>query len=975
MKKILYFVLVAVLLLSGCCKSKTFTAKDSNGYSYEGVKDDPAKARIYTLGNGLKVYLSVNKDQPRIQTYIAVRAGSKNDPRETTGLAHYFEHIMFKGTSSIGTKDWEKESVLIQQISDKFEERKNVSEKWQKDSLYRIIDSLSQEASKYAIANEYDKLCSTIGASGTNAWTSKEQTVYVNEIPSNEVERWLQIERERFENTVLRLFHTELETVYEEYNMSQDRDGRKVSNKIFEEMFKNHEYGTSVLGLPEHLKNPSMINIMNYKEKYYVPNNMAICMSGDLDMENTIKLIDQYWGGMKKNENLPKYEAPKEEPINEVKVFDIYGPEREFLSISYRCEGNKSKDADYLDIISEILNNGTAGLIDLDLIKKQKVMSAYAYTYGLNDYGMFQLGGYPKAGQTLEEVKNLLLEEIEKVKNGEFDEWLIEAIINEQKLNRTKSIENNAVAYYFVDAFISDKKWEDVIFDIEAKEKITKKEIVDFANKFFGENYYVFNKYTGTDTTIVRVEKPEITHFDVDRDSESIFASKLKQNEPKAIEPVFINYNEKLHSSQLNEGIEFNYIKNESTDIFSLYYIFDMGKRNNKILPIAIDYIDLLGTDTKTIEDLQKEWYKLGVNFSVFSSEDKVYVYISGLDKNLETGMKLMEEILANVKPDQDVYNEYVSDILKNRNENKKNKNVILNMLLLYSQYGKLSSATDILSAEDLKNINPEDLTNLVKDLYSYKHKVFYYGPRKDTEIAEVIKTNHKKSNNYKEYPETIVYPELDYNNPKIYFVNYDMVQSMIYLVSKDIIFDPSLRGQTSIFNEYYGGSMGSIVFQEIRESKALAYNCYAGYMRANEKGKSNYIRGFLSTQPDKIKEALDALTGLLNEMALSELSFNICKESLIKQMNTERTIKDDIFWKYNYYQKMGINTNQDPAKQIYDEIKISSLETVGNFFNNHIKGKKYDILIVGDKTKNDFNLLKQYGKVTELTLEDIFNY
>jgi len=134
MKKLFYLTLILVaVVFSSCCNSQTYTAKDSNGFRYEAVKNDPSNARIYTLDNGLKVYLSVNKDQPRIQTFIAVRAGSKNDPRQTTGLAHYFEHMMFKGTDKIGTKDWEKEGALIKQISDLFEERAKVTEKWQKD--------------------------------------------------------------------------------------------------------------------------------------------------------------------------------------------------------------------------------------------------------------------------------------------------------------------------------------------------------------------------------------------------------------------------------------------------------------------------------------------------------------------------------------------------------------------------------------------------------------------------------------------------------------------------------------------------------------------------------------------------------------------------------------------------------------------------------------------------------------------------
>jgi predicted Zn-dependent peptidase len=507
MKRIIILTLIIVaVIFTSCNKSKTRTATDANGYKYEYVEDDPTGARIYTLSNGLKVYLAVNKDEPKIQTYIAVRAGSKNDPVETTGLAHYFEHMMFKGTSKIGTLDWEKESALIAQISDLFEQRAKTNDQAEKDRIYAQIDSLSLEASKYAVPSEYDKICSMLGAQGTNAWTSTEETVYENEIPSNEVERFLYVERERFENIVLRLFHTELETVYEEFNMGQDRDGTKSYYALSGELFKKHPYGRKVIGIAEHLKNPSMVNIMNFKAQYYVPNNMAICMSGDLDMEETVKLVDKYWGSMEPNKNLPKFEAPKEDPRTEITKIDVVGPDREWIILGWRTPGNAGEDEDYLDMISEILSNGTAGLIDLDLIKNQKVMSAYAYPNVQNDYGSFIMGGYPKDGQTLEEVQDLLLQEIDKIKKGEFDDWLLEAIINQQKLERIKAIENNSVSYWFVDNFISGKKWEDKVFGIEKIAKLTKKQIVDYANKNFSDNYAVVYKRTGKDPNVIKVD-------------------------------------------------------------------------------------------------------------------------------------------------------------------------------------------------------------------------------------------------------------------------------------------------------------------------------------------------------------------------------------------------------------------------------------------------------------------------------------
>ena len=977
MKKYTFIILALAMAiaLTGCKKKahETKTETDANGYKYEYVTNDPSGTRIYTLDNGLKVYLAVNKDEPRIQTYIAVRVGAKNDPRETTGLAHYFEHMMFKGTNKIGTKDWEKESVLIQAISDKFEEHAKETDPEKKAAIYAEIDSLSQVASQYAIANEYDKICSLLGATGTNAWTSYEETVYVNEIPSNEIDRWAKVESERFENLVLRLFHTELETIFEEFNMNQDRDGRRMNNTIFAELFKNHPYGTAVIGKGEHLKNPSMANVMKFKADYYVPNNMAICMSGDLDFEETIKTIDKYWGHIQKNPNVPEFTYTPEEERTAIDEIDIHGPEAENVCIVWRSQGNKSQEAKYLTMIGQILNNGKAGLIDLDLNTAQKVMGAYAGGYALNDYGLFEMAGMPREGQSLEEVKDLLMGEIEKVKKGEFDEWLLEAIVNEMKLQQIKQIEGNGIAHAFVEAFISQTPWEEEIFDIENYEKMTKEELVKFANEFFNDNYVVAYKRIGEPDNVMHVDKPAITQLNIDRASESTFVTELKKEEPKAIEPVFVNYSEKIQTTNIANDLDMSYIKNEANELFSLYYILNMGKDNDKKLALAVEYLDYLGTTDKTVEQLQQEWYKLGCNFNVSSGDDRCYVYINGLDENLETAMKLMEEILANVKADKDVYNEFVNSILKDRANSKLNKNTILSGLVARSQYGEESRFTNILSEEELKAIDPEELTSIIKDMLNYKHQIFYYGPREMQAVVDVIKANHNVSGNYKDYPEAKNFVERDYDNPQVLFVNYPMTQVLIELVSKDVKFDKSMLPIARMFNEYYGGSMSSIVFQEIREAKSLAYGCYAGYNQARKADRSNYVLGYLSTQPDKMKEALEALTDLMNELKQSPESFETARQAIISQINTERIIKSGIYWNNLANKERGIDN--DYRKDVYDQVKGFTLEDATKFFNEHIQGKHYDIMIVGPKEKVDFNLLKTYGEVHELTLEEVFNY
>ena len=333
MKKLLLFAVVIAAMLAAACSK----------YKYETVKGDPLNTKIYTLDNGLKVYMSVNKETPRIQTYIAVNVGGKNDPAETTGLAHYFEHLMFKGTQQFGTSDFAAEKPMLDQIENLFEVYRKTTDEAERAAIYHRIDSVSYEASKIAIPNEYDKLMSAIGANGTNAFTSQDMTVYVEDIPSNEIDNWAKIQADRFKNPVIRGFHTELETIYEEKNMSLTRDSRKVWEAMDAALFPHHPYGTqTVLGTQEHLKNPSITNVKNYHKTYYVPNNMAVCVSGDFDPDEMVATIEKYFGDMQPNPNLPKLHFEPEQPITTPVVKEVYGLEAANVMLGWRLRTERT---------------------------------------------------------------------------------------------------------------------------------------------------------------------------------------------------------------------------------------------------------------------------------------------------------------------------------------------------------------------------------------------------------------------------------------------------------------------------------------------------------------------------------------------------------------------------------------------------------------------------------------------------------
>jgi len=604
MKKISFLLLLTSFIFACETQAQVVT---SHSHNFETVQGDPSNTLIYTLDNGLKVYLSVNKLEPRIQTLIGVKAGSKFDPSETTGLAHYLEHMMFKGTHQIGTKDWASEKIVLDAIAETFEAHRLESDPDKKTAIYVKIDSLSFEASKFAIANEYDKMVSGLGAKGTNAYTSNDETVYINDIPSNEIEKWLMLEGERFQTLVLRLFHTELETVYEEFNRSQDSDSRWVYQAVLEGLLPNHPYGTqTTIGLGEHLKNPSLYNIHAYFDKYYVPNNVAICLAGDLDPDATINMIEKYFGTWKTTAVTP-FKQPAKTTVEAPITKETFGPQQEMVYLGYKFEGSGSKDARMTQMVDMILANSQAGLIDIDLMLNQKVLSAGSFAQILKDYTVHFLYGVPKEGQSLENVKDLLLAEIEKIKAGDFEDWLVEAVVNDMKLSRIKSLESNrGRASFMLDAFINELAYQDVVFDLDTMAKITKADIMAFANEYYKENYVVSYKRIGTSDRH-SVPKPKITSVEVDRDSKSEFYTAFETVTSKRLTPKFVDYDKDLTKSNLDE-VAFAYVKNEHNQIFNLYYLFDVGTQTDKELGLAIEYLPYLGTSKYSAEDLKKEF-------------------------------------------------------------------------------------------------------------------------------------------------------------------------------------------------------------------------------------------------------------------------------------------------------------------------------------------------------------------------------
>ncbi len=944
-------------------------------YKYESVPNDPIKARIYTLDNGLKVYMSVNKEEPKIKITIATNAGSKLDPAETTGLAHYFEHLMFKGTTSFGTTSWAEEEPLLNQIEQLFETYRKTTDENERMRIYAQIDSVSQVASKYAIPNEYDKLMSIVGSTGTNAGTWIDFTNYYENIPSNQLENFLLIQADRFQNPVIRLFHTELETIYEEKNMTLTQDRRRVSTALMEGLFPKHPYGTqTTIGTQENLRNPSITNVKNFFKTYYVPNNMAIIMCGDFDPDQAIALIDKNFGQMKSSP-IPEFKFTPEDPITSPVVKEVLGKDAEYLTLAWRLDNPRSKETPVMLLAEMILTNGHAGLVDLNINQKQRLLNAGSSPGLLHDYSYLMMSGSPKKGQTLDEVRDILLEQIDFLQEGKFPDWLLQACINDLRLRQIKEYETDeGRASAMEESFYLDIPWKTKVEEFDQMEKVTKQQIVDFAKKYLRrDNYVIIYKRKGTPNDIETVKKPKITPLKINRDSKSDFVKKIEGIKVADIQPVFIDFQKDINSVNAQNNVKVYYTKNNENELFNLSYVMNIGSYQDRYLNTAADYIEYLGTDKYTPEQIKEEFYKLGCSFSMFAGDDRSYVTISGLSKNMEAAMTLFEDILSNAKPNKEALDNQINDVLKYRENAKHNQRAISSYLSTYGIYTKNSPllATQ-LSEKELKAITPEQMIAKLKEWISYKQFAIYYGPESSDKVVAAINKIHNPKD-LKDTPPAKTFAEDVPKKDRIFVVNYDSPQTTLYTFSFGNKYQKELAPKIRLYNEYFGGSMNSIVFQEMREARALAYSAFSQYSSPSKLDQLYKNLCFIACGTDKLTQSIEAFNDLLKNMPENDASFAIAKEATMNSYRTSRIPKQQVVFTYLDWQRLGLT--EDPRKASFEALNTLTFQDIKQFQKDYVVGKPRTYVILGNTEKMDMKFLKKLGTYKELTLDELFGF
>ena len=945
---------------------------------YESVPEDPLGVRIYTLGNGMKVYLSANHEIPSIHTYIAVRAGGKNDPAETTGLAHYLEHLLFKGTTHFGTLNYTAEKPLLDSISALYEIYRHVENPEQRKALYHKIDSISNVASHYAIANEYDRLMSGIGALGTNAATTQDATYYIENIPSNEIEQWATVESERFQNMVIRGFHTELESVYEEYNLGLTDDVSKSSDSLFAMLFPGHPYGTqTVIGLQQHLKNPSIVNIEQFFNRYYIPSNMAIIMSGDLDYDKTIEIIDKHFGSWTKGSPLPATVRTPLPPIVRPKTSTVYGPTSDMVFVAWRMPCAADSRADLVKIINPLLENGRAGLFNIDLELQQKIINPSADNWLMAEQGALFAIGEPKEGQTLDEVKQILLDEVDKLAKGDFSDDLLKAVIDNLRLDRMKNIEHNEQrADMMLDAYVNHVDWKDVVNEPKRLEHITRQDIMDFAKQWITDsNYVCVYKRQGEDSTIVKIEKPLISPIEMNRDKTSDFVQTVMSMPIEPIKPAFVDFKKDLSITPLKKGNKLYYQKNKQNKRFTLKLIYERGIKADPYLPSATQYMDLLGTKKHSAEALRQAFYLKTCSLEVEATELTTEIKINGLAEYQDDAIRLLNEWLWSPKADKSVFDEMLADEETTRIQNKSDIETCYERLETYVQYGPQNAYTILPTVEQMRKSGPKRLLRAIRALKNNRLIAFYYGPSDLEDIQQLLEQEV-------EMPKNAVATDVVKNSfaqvqtpqNEVYLAPFDSKAIRMGLYSNDgKVYDPSMQPIITLYNEYFDGNMNTVLFQEMRESRGLVYSVDASYKIPWHKDGNNIYDATMSTQNDKMSDCMDVMSQILDTLPALESSFQLAKRGVIKQMASERFHGEGLLEYVYGLQLLGLDHDID--RDVFTETKKFTLDDLVQFARKNVAGRKFRYLILGNEKDLDMDKLKAIGPIHKLSLTDIFGY
>ena len=933
------------------------------------------KIEEYKLENGLTVYLNEDHTSPSVLGAVVVKTGGKYDPPFATGTSHYLEHMMFKGTDVIGTINYDEEKVYLDSIIAEYDELAGITDDAYRKEIQKHINELSLKAGQYAIPNELDKILDQIGSTSVNAFTSEEIVAYFNIFPSNQIEKWLFIYSTRFINPVFRLFQSELETVYEEKNMYSDDLISNFIEKFYENFYKNHPYGTqTVLGSANHIKNPSLTNMKNMYDTYYVANNMALILAGNFNSEEIKPIIEKYFGRWKNGE-VPEFPEYKEELFSGVEVVKKRITPIKVGVMGYRTVPSKHPDEVALDVCTGLLNNySSTGYFD-KLNLDGKLLAAMCLNDTRNDHGGIMVVYVPKIiGQSMKKTKKIVRDEILKLQTGNIDEDFFEGIklglIKEYEISLEKP-ENRA--FVLAQMFSAGKTWDDIMSYPEKIKEISIEDVKRVSAEYLGENYLSFESRMGFPKKD-KLEKPGYDPvISKNTEEKSEFAKQLEKIPESDTKPEFIDLQKDLEIINLKNGSRLFYAKNERNDIFYFQLQFNTGILSDPRYSQLAEYMTLIGTQDLDLTEFNEKLQSLGASVFVYASDNYFNIKVEGFDEYFKPTIELISSFLIAPKGDDSKLKILEQTDLFLKRYEKSTPDELANVLTEYGMYGSDSKYLKRLTKKEIKKLRSDEMLELLQLTLTKPLDMHYSGTIPSEQVFECVSKKFDFKTSVSEIPFPVIREMMNYQENTILFLNDPgSLQGKINFYIEGKIITPEERVISKAFNQYFGSGMSSLMFQEIREFRSMAYATYGYYNNGMTLNSPGYFRAFVGTQNDKVIDALFIVDSLISNMPEKENKFPVIKSSMLQSINSNKPDSRNLTFSVKSWLVQGYN--DDPRRMQYEVFKDMNFNQIIDFYNENIRSKPVLITIVGNKKQIDMKELSKFGKVIEVEYKQISN-
>ena len=954
-----------VMMVFACCSYQS-QAEDLNAL----------KVKEYRLENGLTVWLNEDHSQPKVFGAVVVKAGAKDCP--DTGIAHYFEHMMFKGTDRIGTLDYESEKVLLDSIAMKYDELAMTEDTAARARLQKVITELSIRSSEYVIPNEFNRLINRFGGSGLNAATSYDATIYFNTFSPQYMVQWAEINSERLINPVFRLFQSELETVYEEKNMYGDFIGGQVMDTLMARYFGPHPYAYPIIGSTKNLKNPRLTEMHKFFEDYYVASNMALILSGDFDAQQVMPILEKAFSRIRSG-NAPKQEKVMLPPFNGRETMKVKFPIPfiKAMGLGFRGVSANHEDQVALNIAVNLLNNANGtGYLD-KLMVEHKLMGALAINESMNEAGILAVAIMPKLLiQSYSSAEKMVWDEINRVKNGDFSDEMFNSLKLEQKRQYASSLENiDSRATIMMNLFSQGKSWNDYLNEVARIESITKEDVVRVAQKYFSNNYLCVTKSTGKypkDNLPKPAFSPVVPR---NADASSSYAKQLEKIPEQQVAPRIIDFEKDVKTSKLTPLVTLYTTPNPLNDIFTLNISYGIGALEQPELMQLTNYLQLLGTESLSFEQFRSRLQSIGSTLAFDVTPDAFVMKVTGFDNHIDETMELVGDFIRHAKADDKKLRQIVDDAKVSEKAFFKSGDNVASALLEQVKYGDQSRYLRKLSLSQIKKLKGKDMLAIYDKVRSVQCDLHYCGTLPVEKVIGTIR-QHLPLERTTIASNSPYYRELkQYDRPTVFFIDMpDMAQSIVYgYVKGDPVDDKASRHASRLFSVYFGGDMSSLMFQEIREFRSFAYRTSGRYQLPNHahKGTAGSFTAMLSTQSDKTLDALGVLDSLIREMPLKPERVEAVKQTLVNRINNDYPPFRNLSEKVASARMEGFD--RDPAEEFLRDIATMDMQDISRFYREQISGRPVVYVIAGNRKHIDMKKLAEYGTIIKVKKKDIY--